>query len=457
MQRIGPIDLVVRGSVVLPDRVIAQGYIAVAGGEVVEAGEGVPPPAARTEDFRGCLLFPGLVDAQIHAGSVEGFKGLQDATRAAAAGGVTTVVDMPFDEPRPVDDPERLEQKIEAIGRYATVDVGLYVTARKDGNYSVLRDLARAGACAIKLSTYEYHPVRFPRFSTGEMYEIFLEARELDIPVAFHNEDQELVDRLIARAQASGKKGMEIHGMGRAPVAELVADAQILELAAHTGVRCHIVHSTVAAGNRIAKYYRDRGARISVETCAHYLVFNERDALRQGAFLKLNPPLRAEAERQELWRSLVDGEIDMVSTDHVAWPVARKSDPDMAKNGSGIPGLETLLAAFYTGAVRERAISPSLVARLTSENPARHFGFFPRKGNLQPGADADIAVFDPQERAFDAAKMASEVKWSPFAGMAMAGYVRATFLRGQKIFDAGQVTVGPGGGRFLRPKKRDSR
>jgi allantoinase len=445
------VDLVLSGDIVLPDQIIANGYIAIADGKVVDTGAEPPPSAKTFEDYRGCLLFPGLVDAQVHAGSHEGFKGLQDATRAAAAGGVTTIIDMPFDEPLPVNTLDLLKQKIDAIGQYATVDVGLYVTARKDGNFKVLRDLIRGGAASIKLSTYEYHPTRFPRFTTGEMYEIFLEAAELGVPVAFHNEDQELVRQLIARASAAGKKGMEIHGAGRAPIAELVADAQILELAVNTGVRCHIVHSTIAAGNRIAKQYRARGAKISVETCVHYFVFNDRDAIRQGAFLKLNPPIRAEAERQEMWRSLAAGEIDLVSTDHVAWPLSRKSDPDMAKNGSGIPGLETLLPAFYTGAVKDHGHSPILVAQMTSENPAKHFGLYPRKGAITTGADADIAVFFPQERVFEAARMTSSVKWSPFTGMKMAGFVRATFVRGRKVFENADVLVDAGYGQFVKP------
>ena len=446
-----PTDTVLKGDVVLPDRIVRGGYVAIAGDKITAAGEGDPPPAKTVEDYSGCLLFPGLVDAQIHAGSHEGFKGLRDATRAAAAGGVTTVIDMPFDEPLPVNNLDLFEQKIDAVGEHATVDVGLYVTARKDGNFKVLRDLMRAGAVSIKLSTYEYHPVRFPRFTTGEMFEIFLEAAELGVPVAFHNEDQELVSRLIARAAAAGKKGMEIHGAGRAPIAELVADAQILELAADTGVRCHIVHSTIAAGNRIARHYRERGAKISVETCVHYFVFNDQDAIRQGAFLKLNPPIRAEAERQEMWRSLAAGEIDLVSTDHVAWPLSRKTDPDVAKNGSGIPGLETLLPAFYTGAVKDHGHSPGLVARMTSENPAKHFGLYPRKGAIAAGADADIAVFFPRECVFDAATMISSVKWSPFTGMKMAGFVRATFVRGRKVFENGDVLVDAGYGQFIKP------
>ena len=444
------IDLVLQGDVVLPDRVVSSGHVAIAGENIVSAGEGPGPAAKATERFEDCLLFPGIVDAQVHAGSCEGFPGLRDATRAAAAGGVTTMIDMPFDDPRPVDTPDLFKQKVEAVHRYAAIDVGLYVTARKDGDYDVLRALVAAGALSIKLSTYEYHPIRFPRFSTGEMFEIFLLAAELGVPVAFHNEDQELVTRLLARADAAGKKGMEIHGAGRAPIAELVADAQVLELAANTGVRCHIVHSTVAAGNRIARHYRERGARISVETCVHYFIFNDADALRQGAFLKLNPPLRCEAERLALWDSLVAGEIDLVSTDHVAWPISRKSDPDMAKNGSGIPGLETLLPAFYTAAVRDRGLSPVLVARMIAENPARHFGLHPRKGVLAPGADADVAVLRPGECTFKAERMASGIKWSPYAGMKMAGEVYATYLRGRKIYQNGELVAPPGTGRFLR-------
>jgi allantoinase len=446
-----PVDLILKGDAVVPERVIDAGFVAIAGGKVVAVGNGTPPPAKTVEDYRGSLLFPGLVDAQVHAGSHEGFKGLQDATRAAAAGGVTTVIDMPFDEPAPVNSLDLLKQKIDAVEEYATVDVGLYVTARKDGNFKVLQDLIRAGAASIKLSTYEYHPVRFPRFSTGEMFEIFLQAAELGVPVAFHNEDQELVSHLIARAAAAGKTGMEIHGAGRAPIAELVADAQILELAAQTGVRCHIVHSTIAAGNRIARHYRERGAKISVETCVHYFIFNDQDAIQQGAFLKLNPPIRAENERLEMWRSLADGEIDFVSTDHVAWPLSRKSDPDMVKNGSGIPGLETLLPAFYTGAVKAHSHSPTLVARMTAENPARHFALYPRKGVIAAGADADIAVFSPEECVFEAEKMTSKVKWSPYAGMPMGGFVRATYVRGRKVFENGQVLAEPGCGQFVRP------
>ena len=444
-------ELLLCGDLVLPDRVLENGHLAIAGGRIQTIGSGPRPAAVRVEDHAGALLFPGLVDAQVHAGSVEGFAGLRDATRAAAAGGVTTIVDMPFDEPAPVNSPELLARKIDAIGQHASVDVALYVTAPKTGDYRSLREMARAGAAAIKLSTYEYHPVRFPRFTTAEMYEIFREAADIGLPVAFHNEDQEIVTHLVARAIANGDRSAAAHGSTRPPLAELVADAQILELASHTGVRCHIVHSSIAAGNTIAGRYKALGAKVSVETCIHYLVFNEDDMLRQGAFLKLNPPIRREDERLRLWESLQAGEIDLVSTDHVAWPESRKRDADIFKNGSGIPGLETLLAAFYTGAVAERALSPTLVARLASENPARHFGLFPRKGQLAVGADADVAVLQRGRRTFDQATMISAVKWSPYHGREMAGTVAATYLRGRKVFANGRTLVEGGHGQFIRP------
>jgi allantoinase len=215
------------------------------------------------------------------------------------------------------------------------------------------------------------------------------------------------------------------------------------------------VHSSVAAGNRIAKHYRSLGTKVSVETCVHYLIFNEQDMIRLGAFLKLNPPLRAEAEREALWESLQAGDVDLISTDHVAWPESRKSDPDIFKNGSGIPGLETLLPALYTTAVAQRSMSPNFVARMTAENPARHFGFYPRKGRLGVGADADIAVLSREQRKFEGRNMTSKIKWTPYEGMMMAGVVAATFVRGQRVYDDGSVVAKPGYGRFVSPVKSE--
>ena len=192
--------------------------------------------------------------------------------------------------------------------------------------------------------------------------------------------------------------------------------------------------------------------RVSAETCVQYLVFDEDDVLRLGARLKQNPPIRSADEREALWGKVTADEVDFVSSDHVAWPLSRKSDPDIFKNGSGVPGLETLFAALYTGAVSDRSLSPVRAAALLSEGPARHFGLHPRKGALIPGADADFIVVNPVPWTFDAANMASEVKWSPYDGMRFGARVETAYVRGRPVFSGGRVVASAGSGSFIRPR-----
>jgi allantoinase len=284
------------------------------------------------------------------------------------------------------------------------------------------------------------------------MYRVFLAAADLGVPVAFHNEDQELVAYFLSAARASGDTSADAYGRSRPAIAECVANAQILELASHTRARCHIVHSSIPHGVDLVRDYRSRGHNFTVETCLQYLIFTDDDVAQQGAFLKQNPPLRSKESREALWKRLAEDTVDMVSTDHVAWPESRKSDPDVFKNGSGMPGLETLLPAFFTEAVA-RGLSPTLIARMASLKPARHFGFYPRKGALQPGADADVAVFRLGPTRFDRSKMTSEVKWTPFHGREFAGRVAATFARGEKVYDGNSVIGLPGRGQFLKPER----
>ena len=444
-------ELVVRGDLVLPDRVVENGYLGIRDGKFAAVGIDAPPEANQTIDAAGKLVFPGVIDGQVHAGSAEGIEGLGDATVAAAAGGVTTIVDMPFDDPIPVNTVELLQIKVQAIERLAVVDVALYATARKGAGTEGILELAEAGACAFKVSTYEYHPVRFPGYDTGELFELFPVIRETGLTVAFHNEDPYIVQRLTEQLLAERRNTPESHGASRPAVAELIANVAVFEIARVTGVRCHIVHSSLARGFDHVKRYREDGVRVSAETCVQYLTFDEDDVLREGARLKQNPPIRPAAEKAALWEKVLADEVDFVSSDHVAWPMSRKSDPDMFKNGSGVPGLETLFHALYTGMVTERGMSPSRVAALLSEGPARHFGLYPRKGALIPGADADFAIVDPGPWTFDATGMASNVKWSPYDGMTFGARVMATYVRGNVVYENGQVTGAAGGGEFVRP------
>lgn len=444
-------DLVAKGDLVLPDQILRDGYLAIQEQNIVAIGVGPAPKAQRMLDAVGKLIFPGVIDGQVHAGSAEGIVGLEDASIAAAAGGVTTIVDMPFDDPTPVNTPDLLAAKVRMLEQIAYVDVALYATPKKGAGAAGILEMAEAGACAFKVSTYEYHPVRFPRFDSGELWEIFPVICESGLSVAFHNEDPAIVQRITERLHAEKRNAPESHGASRPPVAELAANVAIFEIALATGVRCHIVHSSLARGFDHVRRYREDGLRATAETCVQYLTFEENQVLELGARLKQNPPIRAADEREALWRKLVADEIDFVSSDHVAWPMSRKSDPDMFKNGSGVPGLETLFHALYTGAVIERGLSPTRVAALLAERPARHFGLYPRKGTLMPGSDADFIIVEPKDWTFDAETMASTVKWSPYDGMRFGARVTDTFVRGQAVYKGGEVIGQRGAGRFIRP------
>lgn len=447
-------DLVVRGDLVLPDRVLDNGYLGIRDGRIAAVGVDAPPAANQTVDATGKLIFPGVIDGQVHAGSAEGIEGLGDASVAAAAGGVTTIVDMPFDEPKPVKTLERLNAKVEAIDRLAVVDVALYGAPQKGAGTDGIAELAEAGVCAFKVSTYEYHPVRFPGYNAGELLELFPVIRETGLSVAFHNEDPHVVQHLTDKLRAEQRNAPESHGASRPPVAELIANVGVFEIARVTGVRCHIVHSSLARGFDHVKRYRADGVRVSAETCVQYLVFDEDDVLREGARLKQNPPIRPAAEKAALWDKVIADEVDFVSSDHVSWPMSRKSDPDFFKNGSGVPGLETLFHALYTGMVTDRGLSATRVAALLSERPARHFGLYPRKGALIPGADADFAIVERTPWTFDAAAMASKLGWSPYDGMTFGARVGATYVRGRLVYENGRVIGPAGGGQFIRPVGR---
>jgi len=450
-------DLLIRGDLVLPDRVLPDGYVAVAGGRIATLGQGDPPSAREIQDFRGCLIFPGIIDGQVHAGSADGFAGLEDLTRSAAAGGVTTVVDMPYDEPDPVTTCELFEAKRKVLEATAHVDVALYATVAKDVDVAMIPRLAAAGACAFKISTYESHPKRFPRISHPAMERAFRAIAETGLSVAVHNEDQELVDDAIRASKAAGRRRIDAHSASRPPLAELVANAVLLEIGAATGARAHIVHSSLARGFDMAASYRAQGNTATAETCIHYLILTEADAIRGGARCKVNPPIRAD-EREAIWDRLLRGLVAFVSSDHCSWPLARKNDDDIFATPAGAPGVAALLPLFFTAAVDQRGLPPHEVARLLAEAPARHFGLYPSKGAIAAGADADFAVAERGRFLFDEQRQhCRRAAWSPYHGRPVAMRVAATFLRGQRIFDGAEILAAPGSGQFLRPVLATSR
>jgi allantoinase len=453
-----PYDLVIRGDVVLADRVIAGGYIAVRGEAVAAIGEGAPPPAHRIADHRGRLLVPGLVDGHMHTSSSTGWPGIEGATRSAAAGGVTTVVDMPYDVPQPVTSAAVFTEKVGWVQRLAHVDMALYGTIRKDGGLADIAAIAEAGASAFKVSTYEYDAHRFPRIDHPTMLAAFAEIAKTGLMVAVHNEDQELVVKLTEAAKAAGNTSPIWHCRTRPPIAETMADLEIFEMALDTGAHVHIAHSSLARGFELATLFRGQGGRTSGEACIQYLCMNEDDIVRLQGFGKCNPPFRSAAEVERMWGALAAGGIAYVSTDHAPWPRPRKEYAgDIFTVGAGLTGLQSFAPLMYT-LLAERGLSPTLMARLCSEQPARYHGLDPRKGGIRLGADADVCVLETGRFLFDEASIQdrADARWSPYHGREMLARVAATYLRGAEIWNGTEVSATPGTGRFIPRQHRRS-
>lgn len=448
------VDLVVSGRVVLPERVLDRGYVAVRDGRIAAVGadDETLPAARRVVRAEHAYVLPGIVDTHVHTRS-EPAEGITRCTQAAVAGGVTTIVDMPYDMPAAVPDLATFTKKVADVNAQAVGDVALYGTIRKEGGLDEIERLAASGACAFKVSTYEADPVRFPQIPDGELLAAFRRIAATGLPVAVHCENQDIADRGVAQERAAGRTDPLAHGRSRPPVSETEAVGRVLEVASGTAAHVHIVHGSVPRSFDLVHRYRQEGVRVTAETCIQYLVLDESSVERLGPLAKINPPLRSREHVDALWRYLAAGRIDQVTSDHAPWLLAKKSDPDIFRNASGVPGVETLLPLLYHFGVGEGRISILDLTALLAERPARNFRLFPRKGWLAPGADADLTILDPSAVwTIRGGDLHSAVGWTPFEGMEIRGRVTQTFVRGRAAYEDGAVVARPGAGQFISPR-----
>ena len=446
-----PFDRVVRGTVVTTDGIVPRGFVAISGETIAAVGSGEPPPANDTVDHGEDLIMPGLVDGHMHTSSSTGWPGIESATRCAAAGGVTTCCDMPYDVPKPVTDAAILTDKIGWVERTSHVDMALYGTITKTGGLAEIAGLAASGISAFKLSTYEYDAVRFPRIDHPTMLEALRLIAPSGLPVAVHNEDQELVESLTQQARDAGRTDPIMHCRTRPPLAETLADLEIFEMARETGAHVHIAHSSLARGFDLAAMFRADGAKTTGEACIQYLCMTEDDIVRLRGFGKCNPPFRTAEEVERLWTALLNDRVAYVSTDHAPWPIERKTADDIFACGAGLTGLQSFAPLMYS-LLEERGLSPTLMAIYCAERSAKLHGLWPRKGAIRVGSDADLLVLNRRRFTFDQETIVDrpEMRWSAYHGRPMRARVAATYLRGSLIWDGHAVLSQPGQGRFVR-------
>lgn len=447
-------DMVIHGDLVLGDRIIRKGLLTISRGKVLGVQSGGRPPAARQViDASGSLVMPGFVDAHVHTFSPPG-QCFTEATSAAAAGGVTTIIDHPFDQPSGVATAADMQKKIDRIGREALVDVALLGTVKAE-NLGEIVPLVRVGVCGFKMSLFHTDPVRFPRMPDSHLLQAFAMIAGTGLDAGVHAENDEIVQYLVKRYRDEDKTYPRAHCESRPPVAEVEAVLRALELAYATGVHLHIHHVSLARCFDFIQLYREQGVNVTAETCPHYLLLSEEDMDRLKGFGKINPPLREKGEQALLWQYLKEGYIDIVTSDDAAWPVSTKSKPSIFDNASGAPGVQTLAPLIYSEGVARGRISVHDLRRLLSEGPARTFKLWPRKGSLLPGSDADVAIIDPRgEWTVRGEDMLEPAGWSPYSGMKLRGRVVTTVVRGELVYRQGKIVGQVGHGRFVAAARR---
>lgn len=437
-------DLIVRGAAGHGDVAVADGVVAAIGPEL-EGG-------AREEvDARGLVVLPGAVDAHVHLNDPgrAHWEGFATGTAALAAGGTTTAIDMPLNAIPPTLDRASFDAKVAAARGVARVDVALW-GGLVPGDLDRLDELAAAGVVGFKAFMSASGVEELAAADDLTLLEGMARAARLGLPVAVHAESDAITSALAARAVAAGRTTMRDYLASRPVVAELEAISRAILFAQETGCTLHVVHVSSGRGVALVAEARARGVDVSCETCPHYLVLDDEDAVRIGAAAKCAPPLRPRAVVEELWARVLAGDVDLIATDHSPSPPELKdTGGDAFAAWGGIPGAQTLLPLMYAYGVIGRGLPLERLALLTATWPAARFALAPAKGTLAVGADADMALLDPgRDWTVRPDDLLDRHRLSPFAGATLRGRVVRTILRGQTVF-AGGAVVGEPIGRVL--------
>jgi allantoinase len=450
-------DLLIRSPRVLAGGAEIPAAIGVRDGVVI-AIQPYDVPASASVERRleaDVVLMPGLVDTHVHAcepGNTD-WEGFATATRAAAAGGVTTLIDMPLDSVPSTVTVAALDTKRRAADGQCLVDVGLWGGV-VPGNLNDLAPLHEAGVLGFKCFLADSGTDDFPPLSVEEMTAALGLLRELDAPLLVHAESAAVAARIPAY---HGRRYLDYLG-SRPREIENVAVAAVIAAARSTGGRAHILHLSSADALPPIAAARREGVRLSAETCPHYLTFGAEEIADGATAFACSPPIREAANRELLWDGLRDGVLDLVASDHSPSTVAMKEldRGDFGSAWGGISSLQLSLPATWTAA-RECGFSLVDVARWMAERPATLAGLV-GKGRIAVGFDADFAVFAPDERfVVDPATLFHRHPITPYAGRTLHGVVRETFLRGVPIDP--QQPQGRPRGRLLRrdPTKAEGR
>jgi dihydropyrimidinase len=446
------IDTVLTGGTVVTADAAFEGAVGIDDGTIVGVGDERAFPAAEERiDVDGNLVLPGVVDPHTHLAGYNSIDSYATGTAAAAAGGVTSLLTFAWQgwDDGEWDDEGTLAGAVERHRRGAEplVDCGVHpvVTRESSATLEELPGLVDDGVTSFKLFTTDDI-----RLSNGFIGEVFRRLADLGAVGMVHTEDYSVCEHRTAAVTAEPDgASTAAYPRSRPAYAEAMSAGSVARLAVAADAKYYGVHTTSESAADAIDAVQTDGSNVRAETCTHYTALTEAAYERLGNRAIMAPPLRTPGDVDALFDRLRDGTLSVVSTDHVPLPRERKEGGPWWESAFGINSLQTSLPVFHDVAVNERGLSYPTLVRLMCRNPARTFGL-PRKGRIEPGADADLVVFDPDETyTITADRNHSNADYSVYEGRTVTGRVKRTFVRGTLVADDGDIVADPGHGEFL--------
>ncbi len=456
------VDLVLRNGKIVTRGGTFEGGLGIDSGEIVAMGKNENlPEADRTVDLHGNLVIPGPIDGHCHCHGMgrSDWEDFTTGTMAAAAGGITTILEMPQTLP-PTASAEALADKRKVAEREAVVNFGLFGGAGSQ-NLEEIPKLAAAGAIAFKTFMPQPSPGREEDMwglyvtDDGSFFEAFKTIAQTGLPSCVHAENWQIFQYMAEKLQSEGKKDLAAYLEARPGVAEAEGISRAVMLAEAAGARIHICHVSAREAVQVVRRAKENPERLTAETCPHYVTFTADQVNKYGAYAKINPPIRTADDIAEVWRGLNDGTIDIVTSDHGPFPKQWKEAglENIWKASMGTPSLDAFLPVMLTH-VNRGLISLQRLVEVVSENVAKIFGLYPKKGSLQIGSDADLVIVDLKKRkklkAEEFYTKAKEIALV-YNGVEVEGVPIATLVNGVEVMRDGQVVAKPGTGKFVKP------
>ncbi len=426
---------------------LTRANILIEDGSIEYVGVRRTKGADKRIDAKGRVILPGLVDghAHLHDPAFTNREDFTTGTSAAAAGGVTTVVEMVLSTP--VDTPDRVKAKIELGRRSSLIDFSLHAGMMNLNNLPNIAAIASLGVRSFKAFTCKPY-----RADDHTLMSLMRETSMRNSILNVHAEDEQTANENFDRLTAEGRKDPMAHVEWKPNMAEERAVRNVVEFSRMLKARLHISHMSTREGVEIVRKNKRLRVRVTAETCPHYLTFTREDMEKQGPYLKMNPSLKGPKDVQALWKGLRDGTIDMVTSEHAPGERAEKEVgwTDIWKAWGGVPAIETMLPVLLSEGVNKRQLSLMTLQRVCCENPARIFGFYPRKGAIQKDADADLVIVDLKiKRKVKAEALHYKVEWTPYEGWTLRGWPILAMRRGKPLYEDEQVIGKPGAADFL--------